>query len=85
VDSIRSPEIVIAVKVKENEEAKEEAGDTEDVGANQEACGGWNRGVVYIVLVDTDQENYAGDDIEDVVDDDLLGDGEMKGRGAGGG
>jgi len=73
------------VELEEDEEGEEDAGDHGDIREDEEVRKRRAEGVVEAELSDIDDEEEAAENMEEVVGDELLGDGVMKSRGAGGG
>jgi len=84
VDAVRGPDVEGAVELEEDKERKKEAGDTGEVGIDEKVGRGRGDVVVESVLSDVDAEKDAAGDEDDVVVDELLGDGIVKCWGPGG-
>ena len=83
VYTIGCPNVVTGVEFEEDQEGEEDEGDSGDIGGHKEVGGSRTEVVVEAVDVDVDSEEDGGDDHEDVVAHELLGDGVMEGGGPG--
>lgn len=82
MNTIRTPEIVGAIKFEEDEQREKEAGNTKDVGVNQKVPGSWTEGIVEVILIDINTKGDTANNKENVVRNELFGNGKMEGRGA---
>jgi len=83
MDTIRCPDVQGAVEFEQNEECQENARNTSKVRIDEEVLGGMSDIVVEAIFIDINtEENTAGDE-ENIVVDELLGNGVVKGRRAG--
>jgi len=78
VNTIGGPDIKTTVELEQDQERHEDAGNTSDVGGNQEVLGGSAEVVVELVHVDVHSEEDGGEHHHDVVAHQLLGDGVVK-------
>jgi hypothetical protein len=82
MNTVRCPDVHGAVELEEYQKCQEDAGNTGEIGIDQEILGGWSNIVVEAILIDINtKENAAGDE-ENVVVNKLLSDGIVEGRGA---
>ena len=86
VDTIGSPDVVTGVEFEQDQETEEDERHSGDIGGHKEVVGGRAEVVVEAVDVNVYGEEDGGDDHEDVVAHELLGDcvveGGRPGRGA---
>jgi len=82
MDTIGRPDVKGAVELEEDKECQEEARNTGKIGVDEEVLGCWADIVVESVFIDINTEEYAAGDEENVVVDELFGNGIVEGRGA---
>ena len=75
VDTIRYPDVKGAVELEEDEESHENAGSTCKSSIGEEVLGGRSDIVVEAILIDINTEENAAGDEENVVVDELFGNG----------
>ena len=79
VDTIRCPDVIGAVELEENEKRNEDARDTSKISIDKEVLGGRSDIVVEAILIDINTEENAAGNEENVVVDELFGNGIVEG------
>ena len=82
VDPMRCPDVKGAVELEEEEESHEDARNTSNISIDKEVLGGRSDIVVEAILIDINTEENAAGDEENVVVDEVFGNGIVEGRGA---
>ena len=82
VDPMRCPDVKGAVELEEEEESHEDARNTSNISIDKEVLGGRSDIVVEAILIDINTEENAAGDEENVVVDELFGNGIVEGGGA---
>ena len=77
---MRCPDVKEAVELEEEEESHEDARDTSNICIDKEVLGGRSDIVVEAILSDINTEENAAGDEENVVVDELSGNGTVEGR-----
>jgi len=80
MDPIRCPDVKGAVELEQKEECQENAGNTSKVRIDEEVLGGMSDIVVEAIFIDINTEENTAGDKENIVVDELLGNGVVKGR-----
>lgn len=81
MDPVGAPEIMTAVELVEDEQGEEESGHSGDVGVNKEILRSRRDLVIKVEMLNIDTKQDRTRHEQDVVDGELLGDGEMESRG----
>ena len=79
MDTIRCPDVKGAVELEEDEESHENAGNTSKISIDEEVLGGRSDIVVEAILIDIHTDENAAGDEENVVVDELFGNGIVEG------
>jgi len=85
MDTIRCPDVQGAVEFEENEKCQENARNTSKVRIDEEVLGGMSDIVVEAIFIDINTEENTAGDKENIVVDELFGNGVVEGRRARGG
>ena len=80
MDTIRCPDVQGAVEFEQKEECQENAWNTSKVRIDEEVLGGMSDIVVESIFIDINTEENTAGDKENIVVDELLGNGVVKGR-----
>ena len=79
MDTMRCPDVKGAVELEEEEESHEDARNTSNISIDKEVLGGRSDIVVEAILIDINTEENAAGDEENVVVDELFGNGIVEG------
>ena len=79
MNTIGCPDVKGGVELEENEKGNEDARDTSKIGIDKKVLGGRSDIVVEAILIDINTEENAAGDEENVVVDELFGNGIVEG------